>query len=124
MKKTVTATFVAVGGRFTKGNDRVSPLTVIVATELVVLYCDMGQIVGIEDGAGSSTKERVDLGCSEGIDEAPEDNFKGGRRDGIEDGFEDDALATKELPQRTSMILAAHENLMVTDLEGSLMACA
>jgi hypothetical protein len=47
-------------------------------------------------------------GCSEGIEEGCSDAF---------------ALAIKELPERTRRILAAHENLMVTDLEESFMFC-
>jgi hypothetical protein len=91
----------------------------------------MGQ-VGIEDVDGikdvdgcsegfeeASCKEFVDMGCSEGVDEV-----KGGRRDGIEDGFEDDALTSRELPERTRRILATHENLMVTDLKEGLIVCA
>jgi hypothetical protein len=72
----------------------------------------------------ASCKERVDMGCSEGIDAASEDRVKGGRRDGIEDGFEDDASATKELPKRTRRILSTHDNLMVTDLKESLLGCS
>jgi hypothetical protein len=83
---------------------------------------------GIEDVDGcsegfeeASSKERMDMGCSEGIDATSEDRVKGGRRDGIEDGFEDDALASKELPESTRRLLATLENLMVTDLKESLI---
>jgi hypothetical protein len=47
-------------------------------------------------------------GCSEGIEEV----------EGCSVAF---ALATKELPERANMILAAHENLMVTDSEESFI---
>jgi hypothetical protein len=88
--------------------------------------------VGIEDVEGcsegideASSKERIDKVCLEGIDAGSEDGFKAGRRDGIEGGFIDDAfaLATKGPPKRTRTILAAHENLIVADLEESLMLC-
>jgi hypothetical protein len=90
----------------------------------------MGQ-VGIEDVDGcsegfeeASCKERMDMGCSEGIDADSKGRVKGGRRDGIEDGFEEDALASEKLPERTRRILATHENLMVTDLKESFVVCA
>jgi hypothetical protein len=88
---------------------------------------------GIEEGCSEgidedsfTAKERIDTRSSEGIDTASKDGFKGDRRDGIDDGFVDDAfaLATKGLPERTRTIPAAHNNLMVTDLEAILMACS
>jgi hypothetical protein len=105
---------------------------VAVAVAVVCSYGDMRQEC-IEEGCSEgidedsfTAKERIDTRCSEGIDADSEDGFKGVGRDGIDGGFVDDAfaLATKELPERTRTILAAHENLMVTDLEAILMACS
>ncbi len=61
-----------------------------------------------------SCKERIHM--AEGIAAGFEDGVKGGRRDGIED-----ALVTKEQPERTRSILGAHDNLMVADIEDSFM---
>jgi hypothetical protein len=75
---------------------------------------------GIDDGSVASSNERVDKVCSEGAlaaEELP-------RKDSIGGGSGDDALAAKELPERTRTILATHENLMVTNLEQRLMVCA
>ncbi len=49
--------------------------------------------------------------------------------DGCSEGIEEIAVCeatrkTEELPERAKMILAAHETLMVTDLEAILMACS
>jgi hypothetical protein len=68
---------------------------------------------GIDDGIGIACNERIDKVCSEGALAA-----KGlPRRDCIGGGSGDDALAAKELPEKTITILATHENLMVTNLE-------
>jgi hypothetical protein len=118
-----------------KGNDRTSPLAFIVAVSLVLEYSSKGQ-VGVEDGV--EDVEGIEDGCSEGIDEATskeridlccsgsskagsEIGFKDGSRAGIEDGFKDDAFSTRELPERAIKMPAAHENLMVADLDESLV---
>jgi hypothetical protein len=114
-----------------KGNDRVSPMLVAVVVVVVCSYGDMRQ-EGIDEGCSEgidedsfTAKESIETRCSEGIDARSEDGFEGDCRDGIEGGFVDGAFALtpKELPERTRTILAAHDNLMVIDLEESLMAC-
>jgi hypothetical protein len=114
-----------------KGNDRMSPLAFIVAVSLVWEYSSMGQVgvqdvEGVKDGCSegideATSKERIDLCCSESIEAGSENDSKGGCGAGTEDGFEDDALATKELPKRAIKMPAAHENLMVANLEESLV---
>jgi hypothetical protein len=112
-----------------KGNDRISPLAFTVAVSLVLEYSSMGQVgvedvVGIEDGCSegideATSKERIDVCCSGSSKAGSEIGFKDGRRAGIEDGFEDDALGTRELPERAIRMPAAHENRIVADLEAS-----
>jgi hypothetical protein len=125
------ATFVAASGMSVKGNERISPLAFTVAVSLVLEYSSMGQ-VGIEDVEGiedccsegideATSKERIDMWCSESFDAGSENASKGGRGADIEDGFEDDTLARKELPERATRMLATRENLIVADLQESLM---
>jgi hypothetical protein len=131
LRETLIATSVAASGRFVNGNDRVSPMLVAVVVVVVCSNGDMRQ-EGIDEGCSEGThedsftaKECFEMRCSEGIDARSEDGFEGDCRDGIEGGFVDDAFAltTKELRERTRAILAAHDNLMMTDLEESLIVC-
>jgi hypothetical protein len=84
-------------------------------------------VEGVKDGCSegieeATSNERIDLCClKKSIEAGSENDSNGGCVVGIEDGFEDDALATKELPKRATKMPAAHENLMVADLEESFM---